>query len=194
MTRRQFLAAGMAFVLLQARASEDTLDQLPPWNYSELVQAATEGLASGEVKDVRLLAWHTQEDGRPIRFDAALMWLHIERQDTGEQWILLKLGRNPTEEGARREWGLTFEGHQWSPVKLFDNPPRNRDVYTFLKDHWEFNPDGRTVPSMRLSDDGKWIPSRYTRFRILRAGVRSKTWRSVIGDDPTQFHRGERRR
>lgn len=191
MIGRRPLIASLAFVLLDAKSEEDTLDQLPPWDYSELVRAATTGIDSSAMKTVRLLAWHTQEDGRPLRFDAALMWVHVEVAG-GEKWMLVKLSRSPTEDGIRKEWAPTFEGHEWQPVKVFGAPPKNAEVYAFLKEHWEFNPDSRARPSLIYTPNG-WKESKYTGFRILRAGVRRETWRKVVGEEPTQFHRGERR-
>lgn len=79
MNRRTLLSAVMALVASAARASPpDALDPLPRWDYEELVSAATAGLAADEIKDVRLLMWQTQEDGRPLRFDAALLWIRAD--------------------------------------------------------------------------------------------------------------------
>lgn len=184
----------MAFFASAARASPpDALDPLPQWDYEELVSAATAGLSSDEIKEVRLLMWQTQEDGRPLRFDAALLWIHADLRGVGSKWILMKLARHPLDHDGGKQWVMGHEGHSWRPVKAFDARPSNRDVYAFLKDHWEFSPSGRMLRGLELKN-GEYVPVRWRDFRLLAAGVRTRTWRHAIGEEPVQFHRGERRK
>lgn len=194
MIRRWFLVLVTALLAFAVHASRpDALDPLPRWDYKELISAATAGLAAEEIKDVRLLAWQTQEDGRPLRFDAALLWVHTNLRTIGEKWLLVKLVRHPLDRDGGRQWVTSFEGHSWEPVKVFDIRPSNRDVYAFLKDHWEFSPSGQTVKGSQLTDNG-YVAVRWKDFRILEAGVRTRTWRYAIGEEPVRFHKGERRK
>lgn len=129
-----------------------------------------------------------QEDGRPVRYDAPLLWVHIAPLASSEKWVLLMLARNPLDPPA--SWVLSYEGHSWRPIAVFESPPRNREVYGFIVGHWEFEPDSTKRKGTKLID-GHWYPVETAGFRILAGAVRVRTWRNVIGETPTRFHRGE---
>ena len=189
--RRRFLALMLTcFLTPVLSAPTDDLDPLPPWNYDELVQSATNGIAKDELASVRLLAWHTQEDGRPLRYDAALLWLHSKSASGSEKWLLVVMARHPLAAKPEDRWVHSYQGHEWQPVAGFDSPPNNKDVYKFIEGHWDFEPDSRAQKATRLINGG-WHPVEYSGFRILAGAVRARTWKSAIGESPVRFHRGE---
>lgn len=188
---RHLLVLAMALQLMGASCAKETndnLDPLPSWNYSEMMARATTGIPASQVKDARLLAWHTQEDGRPVRFDAALIWLHVAPTPKPDLWLLVMLARHPLDTDP--VWVLSFQGHEWSPVTVYDHPPENKEVYRFIDGHWDFEPDGSVSEGVKLVN-GKWVPVRTAGFSILAGAVRSKTWSDVIGEPPRILHRGE---
>jgi hypothetical protein len=89
---------------------------------------------NASVDDVRLLAWHTMEDDRPLRVIHALVWAK------------LKLYGPPDEAW----WDVSdvydgfFEGE-----RSYTDPPTNADVYDFLSqpdDPWYWTPrDGFSI-------------------------------------------------
>ena len=111
----------------------------------------------------------------------------------GNKWLLVKLVRHPLDRDGGQQWVMGHEGHSWRPVKAFDARPSNRDVYAFLEDHWEFSPSGRMLRGSELKN-GEFVPVQWRDFRLLAAGVRTRTWRHAIGEEPVRFHRGERRK
>lgn len=188
---RYFLVLVLALAFVGASCASDAkddLDPLPSWNYAEMMARATAGIPPSQVKGARLLAWHTQEDGRPVRFDAALIWLHVAPTPKPDVWLLVMLARHPLDAGA--VWVTSFQGHQWSPVKVYDHPPRNEEVYSFIEGHWDFEPDNSVTEGLKLVNN-KWVRVRRAGFSILASAVRSKTWNYVIGEMPVKFHHGE---
>lgn len=128
MLRRHFVALFATVFFSKAHAAPtDSLDPLPPWNYEDLMSGATRGLNPSEVQSVRLLAWHTQ-DGRPVRYDSALLWMHLALSSGPEKWVLVMMARHPLDPPPSDRWVMAYDGHSWSPVALFDAPPRNRQV------------------------------------------------------------------
>lgn len=189
--RRGFLVLLLAILIqIVQSAATDTLDSLPPWNYEELVASATRGMDTRQLKSVRLLAWHTQEDGRPVRYDAALLWIHFSSSSGQEKWALVIMDRNPLDAPLAKRWTPSYQGHSWKPVAIFDSPPRNKDVYKFIEGHWKFEPDSSVWEGIKLTD-GQWRPVRTAGFRILAGAVRVRTWRDAVGEAPVRFHRGE---
>ena len=192
MLRRHFVALLATVFFSRANAtSTDSVDPLPPWNYEELITGATRGFSPSQVKSVRLLAWHTQEDGRPLRYDAALLWMHLAPPLAPEKWALVIMARHPLDPPPSGGWVMAYAGHSWSPLAFFDEPPRNKQVYDFIEGHWEFEPDRSMREGTKLID-GQWHPVRWAGFRILASAVRARTWREVIGQAPVRFHRGEK--
>jgi hypothetical protein len=179
----------LAFVRAScASDARDDLDPLPPWNYAEMMASATTGIPPSHVKDARLLAWHTQQDGKPVRFDAALIWLHVAPAPKPDVWLLVMLARHPLDADA--VWVTSFQGHQWSPVIVYARPPRNKEVYSFIDGHWDFEPDNSVTERLKLVNK-KWVRVRRAGFSVVAGAIRSKTWIDVIGEKPVKFHRGE---
>jgi hypothetical protein len=189
--RRDFLAIILVVLIPVAQsAPTDNLDPLPPWNYEELVSRATRGIEEHELKSVRLLAWHTQEDDRPVRYDAALLWVNFTTPSRQEKWALVMMARHPLDQPPSDSWVASYQGHSWYPTVIFDSPPRNNDVYKFIGGHWDFEPDNNIREGTKLTD-GQLNSVQSSGFRILAGAVRARTWREVIGEAPVRFHRGE---
>jgi hypothetical protein len=135
-----------------------------------MVAAVLEGLKlnSRKVRDLRLLAWHGMSDDRPVHVEQALFWADLSNQDSGKRWSLVQIGRNPDRGDVFASWGLYIVmDTPWQPVKSFDHPPNNIDVYSFLQ-FWSFAPDKP--------------------WRLLTCGVREQTWKYVTGELPTKLY------
>jgi hypothetical protein len=167
----KILTSVILFVLCAPTAfaqDADDLDPLPAWNYTQLRDAAV-GILHAETPNhvlVRLLTWHTAElkgwHDKPYRIDAALLWLRFSNAKGKEQWALMDLYFHPG--------GVWLEDvgldPKYPPVRLFDSPPHNSQVYAFLK-YWPFNP---------------------SRSKIVAGAVREKTWKQAIGESPTKSY------
>jgi hypothetical protein len=155
-------------------------ERLPDgWNTRKFETAVTEVIAREEAiarkeaiaqegkanVKIELLAWCTREDDRPLLCDIALAWARIEDQNQ-VRWALLELGRNPRESA---EWHLAVVTHSPRPVKFFNRPPSNSDIYRFV--------DGMV----------KHIFHPLYRFRTLNSRVRCRTWYRSVGEMPTRF-------
>jgi len=151
-------------------AARDALDPLPPWNYSEMAAVTVANLPteSATIVDLRILAWQGMIDDRPVHVEQVLFWAELKLKAGAKQWALVQLGRNPDRADAFGEWGLYLvTDTPWNPVKLFDHPPENKDVYSFLE-NWPFSPQAP--------------------WRLLSAGVRRRTWRYATGMEPTTVY------
>src|SRR5437773_9750104 len=164
------LSGGLGSPSITNLAARDSLDPLPPWQYSDMARAALAGLSAdpADVLDLRLLAWHGMIDDRPVHVEQALFWVALRRRGVGEQWALVQLGRNPDRSDVFATWALYIVmDAPWQPVKLFDHPPNNAEVYAFLQ-FWTFAPDDS--------------------WRLLRSGVRERTWKHATGEPPTKLY------
>lgn len=54
-----------------------------------------------------------------------------------------------------------------------------------------FSPSGKLLNGSKLTDNG-YEPVRWRDFRLVSAGVRSKSWLYTVGEKPDRFHKGER--
>jgi hypothetical protein len=161
------IAGAMSWLLRQtgplpARWSSET--------FESAVRRAVDRGQEGKV-EIRLLAWKTEEDDRPLLVDSALAWCRVESEDN-VSWALVLLFRHPRD---GPQWHLSeIYDHPWSPVRFYDHPPRNTDVYQFL----DSEPHR---PFFRVNRSGS------AGFHILSSGVRVISWYSAIGERPTRF-------
>lgn len=164
------------FIALEAFAQQltDDLDPAPPWNINELVKQAARVYGPLNVKAAHVLAWHSQEDNRPFRWDSVLLWIRYvpdyPSEPDQEFWALYDMYQHPLLQANM--WRASIVSHISKGEVHFRHPPRNRDVYEFIgKGGWSFQSKNGT--------------------RTLASGVRSNTWQSVIGESPTQFYSPE---
>src|SRR6266478_4205950 len=78
-------------------AELDNLDPLPGWAYEPMVNGLLPYIRrDGAVKklEVKILAWSTQEDSRPLLVDSALLWATFESQSR-RKWALSHQFRHP---------------------------------------------------------------------------------------------------
>jgi hypothetical protein len=146
-------------------------DPLPAnWNPDEFGSAVREAVdRSGEGNvDARLLAWKSHVDDRPLYVDEALAWCRIEIKGK-DRWALVRLCRHP---GDGPKWypSMIYD-HPWTPVRFYERPPGNAEVYDF-------------VDAYPL---GQFFGAVGPNFRLLSAGVRVTTWYSAIGQRPIRF-------
>lgn len=157
-------------------ASGDTLDTLPPWDHEALVAATVEphtwpsdSARSMRVEEVRLLAWRTHEQYCRDRVTGALLWVRLEKDVSASRWALFHVMRWPPEGerwGGDRDpsWSEAHYVHRdYDAVRIFDHPPGNEEIYEL----WP----------PRMFGVGEGWP-------ILTGQVRSRTWRSLTGEEP----------
>ena len=153
-------------------AQLDNLEPLPGWRYEPMVEGLRADLKrANKVKNlqVRLLAWSTQEDDRPLLVDSVVLWASFESRD-GKRWALSHRYRHPR--AFREWWDATPTDVDWSDTIVLTHAPRNADVYALLD------------PERHLhSFFGAFGPD----YTLHTAGVREKTWLSVLGEPPTEF-------
>jgi hypothetical protein len=125
----------------EGNQERDWLDPLPAWNYAEMLGVVREALPRQEIKSAKLLAWHTMEDGRPLRVDQALIWMYGFEASAGATWTLSCLFRHPMNTKIVPQWRIAFVTHTWEGLKTYQFPPSNIDIYKFLGENWYFNPD-----------------------------------------------------
>jgi hypothetical protein len=165
------MRALMALVAVSAAASFfwlRSIDQVPEgWEPSEFRAAVARAVDPDRRArvEVEMLAWSTQEDDRPHRFDSALAWARIETREE-VRWALIEMYRHPLE---RPQWYVSGTDHGPTPLRYYVNPPRNLEVHAF-------------VDALHLSDFFGTEPH----FRRLAAAVRRLTWRITIGENPTR--------
>lgn len=161
----------VALVAVCLRGSLRVSDRLPDgWDAREFEAAVREWVAP-EVQaelEVELLAWCTREDDRPLRYDSALAWARIEDRKQA-RWALLELYRHPRK-GA--QWHLSRTSHSPVPLRHFDRPPTNKDVYDFTDNTHRGDFFGPPLPG----------------FRALNSRVRMGAWYRCVGEMPTRFY------
>jgi hypothetical protein len=148
--------------VLRDRVGTDRVPQ--SWSLDELARAAAD--EDEVVADARILTWQIREDDRPLYVESAIVWLRLEGSGR-ERWMLAHVFRHPRE---FRSWKLSgvFDV-PYAPRRMFDYPPKNAEVYQFLRaTWWEFGPDFLYG------------------FRLVDAAVCAEAWKAVIGQEPTE--------
>ena len=152
---------------VNATRQDDLLDLLPAWNYDKMKADGLEALYNYKPQNpnVRLLAWHTLElldaEDRPYRINAALLWIEFSVSSGKKKWALLDLYEHSSGKWFPSE---VFTNTGWFPLRVFNFPPRNQQVYQFLQ-YWEFQPK---------------------KGKLVAAAIRKQTWQKVIGAAPTK--------
>lgn len=150
-------------------------DTLPPWRYGDMVQAVLEAADAWNMPDIKtleLLAWYGKVDDRPRYVNVALFWAEMASSHSTRKWALFQIGQNPIPWGDDKpknrevgsEWGIyTIFDVDWRPIAVFDHPPTNLDAREFLR-YWDKSTSG---------------------WKYLTSGVRTETWKRLLGEAPT---------
>jgi hypothetical protein len=155
----------------------DGLDALPGWSYMSMVAPAADLLRTrygATDLTVRLLAWLTMENDRAgLKVDEALLWYSYFHSGT-RHWALAHVFRHPYHPHRGERWELNWvTDTPWQPIRVYERPPTNADVYAFTREHWSW---GDPPPF----------------FIVLGAAVRERTWRSTIGEEPMKGFKVEK--
>jgi hypothetical protein len=150
-------------------SQQDGLDPLPGWQYSAMVYELISLVEHrGTVLDprVRLLAWSTAEDSRPLLVDSALLWATFL---TGKErrWAVSWQFRQPRHYLGWMD--ATPTDVDYALTEVFDHPPSNAEVYELAD---------RKQPSFFLVLGSN--------FAVHDARIREKTWLEAIGDSPSR--------
>ncbi len=143
-----------------ARA-EAGCEKLPAsWKLDEMVTIAGARYGVKSAQAARVLAWKIEEDDRPLRIDAVLLWLRVDKR-----WGLANLYRHPLD-GPNAPWHVSmvydvpYVGEQ-----TFDHAPNRSDLEGFLTDTW-WNWEGRSG------------------FKLLDGEVCPEAWKTAFGAAP----------
>jgi hypothetical protein len=147
-------------------------DPLPPWRYADMTKVIvheSRAWKPREVDGVELLAWRATVDERPLYLNVAVFVVRLE----GGRWALVQLGQTPiptsrqtkNERDQETRWHIysRISDSDWQPVTVFRQRPTSRQVEQFFES-WQLV--GERPPS------------------VITEGVRSETWKSVLGMSP----------
>jgi hypothetical protein len=135
------------------------------WYLDEMVAALKYLQPPPKTQVVRVLAWHVQEDDRPLRVEQVLLWVKAEKS-----WILADLFRHPLG-GAKAAWyisSITDVAQNGSHV--YDAAPTHAQLDLFLKESW-----------------WKFEPS--PGFKLLDSEVCRDAWTGAFGEPPWHAYR-----
>jgi hypothetical protein len=134
---------------------------------------------------LRLLAWSMLEfkttslENEPTytRMDSVfniLLWVQYSDTTMKDAWAIMLLS------GLRGQWKIKYT----FPVRQFDHPPGNDEVYGFLRKKTG------TVQEQEGEVPKFFRPDLYPRPEftgVYGMDVRDHTWKHAIGEDPTIF-------
>ena len=144
-------------------------DRLPDdWDAKEFEAGVERAIEhDGQSVEADVLAWVTEEDDRPLRYDSALAWARVESR--GEvRWALLLVYRHPLDDP---QWHVAWITHTPLPIRGFERPPDNTEIYKFVDE----------------ANMGKFFKTGQNGFRTLNSRVRRPTWYRRVGEMPTRF-------
>jgi hypothetical protein len=136
-------------------------ERLPAsWHGEAMANAAREQLGKAAAPSaVRVLAWQSEKDDRPLYLDSAILWLKLANGSEA----LAHVYRHPREE---RAWHLSMVyDAPFERLRVFAKRPTRDEVDAFLKRTW-------------------WTFHVDSDFTLLGAEVCKDAWQEALGAPP----------